>query len=140
MLLGECDESFVGFATGVATGRHIGIVGPHQSDKREVHLLQFVKVGLPSVVLTQIVIDNLGTENLAQRRVCRITGIGHQHLFAWIDKGQCHMQNAFLRTNERLHLGLRVNIDTIPALVESCHCLTQLRRTHCGLIAMCLGL
>ena len=50
------------------------------------------------------------------------------------------MQNTFLRTDERQHLGLGVELDVVPATVELGHRLAQLGRTHRGLIAVSVRL
>ena len=132
----EAHQTLVGLAAGAATCRHVGIVGPHQFHTREVHPLQFVEVGLPTVVLAQVVVHNLRTENLRERRVSGIAGIGHQHLVAGIDEGQRDVQDALLRADERQNLGFRVEVDVVPALVESGHRRAQLGRTHRGLVAV----
>ena len=46
------------------------------------------------------------------------------------------MQDTFLRTNQRQHLTLRVEIHVVPTLVEVGHRLAQLWRTLCGLVAV----
>ena len=91
MLLGERHKTLVGLATGVAACRHVRIVGPHELHVGEVHLFQLVKVGLPTVVFAQVIIDDLCTENLAQRCVGGVAGVGHQHFLAWVDKRQGYM-------------------------------------------------
>ena len=63
---GELHQPHVCLASGVSSGRHVGIVCPHQLHSGEVHAFQFLKIGLPGIVLTQIVIHYLRTENLAQ--------------------------------------------------------------------------
>ena len=136
VLLGKRHQTLVGLATGTATCRHVGIVGPHQLDAREVHLLQLIEVGLPAVVLAQVIVHNLGTQNLAERRVCGIARIRHQDAVARIDEGQRRVQDALLGADERQHLALGIEVDVVPALVETSHGLAQLWRTHCGLVAV----
>ena len=92
----EIDQSLVGLHACIASCGHVWIVGPHQLDVREVHLLQLLKVGLPTVVFLQVVVDHLCTKNLAQRRVGGIARIWHEHFLAWIDEGEGDVQNAFL--------------------------------------------
>ena len=120
--------------------RHIGIVGPHQFHTRQVHLLQCLEIRLPAVILAQVVVHDVGTENLRQRCIGGIAGVGYQHLVAGVDESQRHMEDALLGADERLHLRLRVDCDTIPPLVKVSHGLSQLRRTHRGLIAVGIGL
>ena len=50
------------------------------------------------------------------------------------------MKDTLLRANQRQQFRLRVQVDIIPTLVETSHCLTQLRGTHRRLIAMGIGL
>ena len=64
VVLSKLDQTLVGLALGTSACRHVGIVRPHQLDAREIHLLQLVEVGLPAVVLAQVVVHNLGTQNL----------------------------------------------------------------------------
>ena len=64
VVLGKLHQTLVGFALSSATSRHIGIVGPHELHLREVHLLKLLKIGLPTIVLTQIVVHNLGPQDL----------------------------------------------------------------------------
>ena len=136
----EAHQSLVGLTTGIAARRHIGIVGPHEFDTREVHLLQLVEIGLPTVVFTEVIIHNLGTQNLRERRVCRISRIRHQHLVARIDKGKGDVQDALLGTYQGQELALGIQIDIIPTLIETSHRLAQLGGSHGGLIAVSTGL
>ena len=136
MILGKLHQSLICGALGTTSCRHIGIVGPHQFYFREIHLLQLIEVGLPTVVLTQIIIHNLCAKNLAQRCICWVARIRHQHLFAWIHKGQRYMQNTLFRTNQWQHFALAVYIYAIPALVESSHRFAQFGYTHCQLISV----
>ena len=129
-------QSFVSLTTCIATCRHIGIVGPHQFHMRQVHLLQFVEIGLPTVIFTEIIVHNLCAQYLTQRRVCGITRIGHEHLITRIDESQRHVQDAFLATDKRLYLCCRVQVHIIPTFVEVCHRLTQFGCSHRGLITM----
>ena len=137
VVLGKAHQPLVGLAACPSTRRHIGIVGPHQLHARQVHALQLLKIRLPTVILAQVVVDNLRTEDFRQRRICRISGIRHQHLVARIHESQRDMQDTLLRTYQRQHLGLRVKVNIIPTLVECRHGLTQLRRTHRRLISVC---
>ena len=50
------------------------------------------------------------------------------------------MQDTLFGTYQGQHLGLGVDIYVIPALIELCHSLAQLRCTLCRLIAVCIGL
>ena len=139
VILGKLHQSLVGFHTGTSACRHIGIVGPHQLHLREIHLLQLVEIRLPTVVLTQIVVYDFGTQNLAERCVGGIAGIGHQHLVARVYKGQGYMQYTLFRTNQRQYLSLPVELHVVPTLVEVSHGLAQFRCTYCYLIAVCIG-
>ena len=49
------------------------------------------------------------------------------------------MQNTFLRTDERLDFGSRVEVHIIPALVPVRHGLAEFGDAHRGLIAMHIG-
>ena len=69
MPTGESHQPLIGFTTGTATGRHIRIVRPEEADRRQAvltsavdNLLQLLKVGLPAVVLLQVVVHHLGTQ------------------------------------------------------------------------------
>ena len=96
ILASKTHQTLVGLHTCGSACRHIGIVHPHQLHPREIHPLQFVEVGLPAVLGFEVVIDNLGTEYFAQRRIGGVTGIGHKHLVTRIDEGERDMQDAFL--------------------------------------------
>lgn len=61
MIHSELHQALVGLTMCPSASRHIWIVGPHELHSCEVHILQFVKVRLPSVVLTQVVVHNLCT-------------------------------------------------------------------------------
>ena len=140
MLLGEGHQLFVSLAAGIASSGHVGIVGPHQFHAAQVHALQFLEVGLPAVIFAQVVVYHLGTQYLAQRGVGGVARVGHQYLLAGVDKGERHMQDAFLRPDERLDLRLRIEGHAIPPLVEVCHRLTQFGRTHGGLVTVGIGI
>ena len=72
-------QLFIQFHRGVRSGRHIGIVGPHNLDAAQVHLLQFIKIGLPMVVFAQMCIRDRGwIDYLAkEKRFTTITVAGH---------------------------------------------------------------
>ena len=136
MSLGKSHQSLKSFTACIASCRHIGIVHPQQFHPREVHLFQCFKVGLPAIVLPQIIVHNLCTENLAQTGIGRIPRIGHQHLITRVHKGQRCMQNTLLTAYQRLDFCLRIQRHTIPTLIESSHSLAQFRRPNSWLIAM----
>ena len=115
---------------------HIRIVGPHQLHSAEVHLFQCFKVGLPSVLWQQVIVDHLGSQQIAQTCIGGISGIGNQNLFAWVYEGECHMQDALLAAYQRLYLTIGIQCHVIPSLIESGHSLTQFGCAHCGLIAV----
>ena len=139
VILCKLHQSLVGLTTRIATRRHVGIVGPHQLHVREIHLLQFVEVGLPPIVLTQVVIHNLRTQYLRERCIGGIARIGHEHLVARIHESEGDVEDTLLRTDERLYLRLGVEIDIIPTLVEVGHRLAELWRSHRGLISVGTG-
>ena len=58
MILGKLHQTLIGLTLGTTTRRHVGIVGPHEFHLREIHLLQFLEVRLPTIVLTQIVVQH----------------------------------------------------------------------------------
>ena len=92
----EINKTLVGLHAGITTCGHVGIVGPHELYLGEVHLLQLFEVRLPSVVLHEVVVHHLGAENLAQRGVGGIAGVGHEHLLAGVNEGEGYMQYALL--------------------------------------------
>ena len=113
MLLGKLHQSFVGLHLRSATSRHIGIVGPkqtglggqspcssHRGDSPRDNFFQLVEIGLPAIVLTQVVIHDIGTQNLRQRSIGRIARIGYQHAVARIDESQRDMQDTLFRANQ----------------------------------------
>ena len=138
MLLGKCNNLFVEFACGATACWHVGVVCPHQLHTAQVHRFQLLKVGLPTVALQEVVVHNLLTENLAQRSIGRITRDGHQHFVARVTEGKCYVQDALLAADERLDFRGRVKCDTIPALIEIRHRLTQFGDAYCWLVAVCI--
>ena len=140
MLLGKLYQSLVSLHAGIASCRHIGIVGPHQLDMTQVHLLQGFEVGLPSIVLSEIIISYLGTQNLIDGSIGGIARIRNQHLVARIAESQGNVQDTFLAAYQRLYLCSPIEVYIVPSLIEFCHCLSQFRNAHCGLISMCVGL
>ena len=84
----EIHDALIQRWCGVAAGRHVGIVGPHHLHAAQIHLLQGIEVGLPTFVLQQIVVDQLGTYQLADRAIGRIARIGNQDPIAWIQEGE----------------------------------------------------
>ena len=139
VILGKLHQAFVGFTLGTASRRHVGIIGPHQFHSREVHLLQLLEVGLPTVVLAQIVVHDIRTEDLRERGVGGVAGIGHQHAIPRIHEGQRHVEDTLLRADQRQHLGLPIQIYIVPTLVEESHRLAQFGCSHRHLIAMGIG-
>ena len=61
----EVHQFPVQFRCCVRPGGHIGIVGPHQFYTAHVHPFQFVEVGHPAVFFFQVIVHDLGTQNLA---------------------------------------------------------------------------
>ena len=135
----EIHKSLVCLHPRIAASGHVGIVCPHQFHPRQVHLLQLLEVGLPSVVLHEVVVHHLRSENLAQRGVGGITGIGHEHFLAGIDEGESDVEYALLRTDKWLNLCGGIEFNSIPSLIEIRHCLAQLGCSHRGLITMSVG-
>ena len=62
---------------------------------------QLVEVRLPAVIFLQIVVNDVGAQDLRERCIGGITRVRHQHRIAGIDKGEGDMQDALLRTDER---------------------------------------
>ena len=138
VFLGEGYQLFVGLSLRHSACRHVRIVGPHQLHVAQVHLLQGVEVGLPSVVLTQVVVGNLGTQNLVDGGVGGIARVRDEHLVARVAEGERYVQDAFLAAYERLYLRSPVKVYIIPSLVETSHSLSQFRDTHRRLISVCV--
>ena len=128
MPAGKVYQVFIGRTAGIAASGHIRIIGPHQTDTAQIHFLQCFKVRLPAVVFPQIVGYDLCSEQSGERGVSRITGVGDQHLFAWIDESQGDVQDALLRSDKRLDFCPCINGNTVPPLIKACHGRTQLRR------------
>ena len=63
---GKPHDTLIGLHAGTTTRWHIGIVGPEQFDVRSMmyDILQLVKIGLPTIVLAQVIVDNLCTQDL----------------------------------------------------------------------------
>ena len=129
-------QALVGFATGAGSRRHVRIVAPEQSHTRGVHRLQFVEVRLPPALRSEIVGHRLRTEQARERRVGGIAGIGHQNLISVVDKSQRGVEDALFRTDERLDLASRIELNTKPPLIKAGHGFAQLRRAHCGLVGV----
>ena len=111
-----------------------------QHGMTQVHLLQGFEIRLPSIVFSEIIISYLGTQNLIDGSIGGIARIRNQHLVARIAESQGNVQDAFLAAYQRLYLRSPVEVYIIPSLIEFCHCLSQFRNAHCGLISMCVGL
>ena len=136
---GEVHQLPVQPGGGVGSGGHIGVVGPHQLHAAQVHLLQFVEVGHPAVLLLQVVVHHFRSQYLAQRGVGGITGIGNQHLLAGIDEGERDVQDAFFGADERLYLRAGVEVHVVPLLVPAGKTLTQFGDADVGHIAVSVG-
>ena len=133
----EVHQSLVGLHQRRSSCRHVRVVGPHEFHPREVHCLQLLEVRLPLLVLAQVVVHHLSTENLAQRGVCGISRVRHQHLVAGVYEGESGVQYALLGAYERLNLRCGVESDAVETLVEARHGLSQLGCSHRGLVAVC---
>ena len=105
----------------------------------QVHLFQSIEIGLPPVVLQQIVVDDFCSEDFAERSVSGVAGIRHQHLFSGIDKGESDMQNTLLASNQWKYLVLGIQLHLVPPLVEVCHCLAQFVGSHRWLVTVGIG-
>ena len=71
--------------------------------------------------LHKIVVDHLCSKEFAQRGIGRITWIGYEDFIARIDEGERHMENALFRTDEWQYFSLRIELHSIPSIIESCH-------------------
>ena len=60
--------------------RHIRIIGPHDLDSAQVHLLQCFKVRLPSVLFLQIISEDFSLNQLRSGRICRIARVRYNQL------------------------------------------------------------
>ena len=105
----------------------------------EVHLLELLEVGLPVVFGQEVVVDYLCAKQFRETCIGGIAGIGHENFISDIDKCQSNMQDALLAAYEGLYFAVGIEVDTIPAFVESAHCLAQLGYAHGGLIPVCCG-
>ena len=88
MVFGKLHQSLVGFHTCISTSRHVRIVGPHQFHMTEVHFLQGIKVWLPIIILTQVIIGNLSTQYLVDGSIGRIARIWYEYLVTRIAESQ----------------------------------------------------
>ena len=135
----KVNQTFIGLPSGICPGRHVRVIAPKQPDTIEVHVFQFFKIGLPAVVGSEIVIHHLRPKQFAERSICGVTGIGHEHFFARVDESKCNMQYSLFRAYERLYLARRVEVHIEPAFVPFCHCSAQFGRTYRRLVAVCVG-
>ena len=136
---GEVHQFLVSLTAGVGSGRHVGIVGPHEFYARQVALFQGVEVRLPPVLGFQVVVGDFLPEQFAERGIGGVARIGYQHAVAGVGQGQRDMQDAFLGTDERLYLAVRVQVHIVPPFVEISHGLAQLRNAHGGLVTVYVG-
>ena len=142
VLAGKGHQPFVGLHAGRCSRGHVGIVHPHQATGPLgifENLLQQSEVWLPVVLLLQLVGHGDDAEQLAQRRVGGIAGIGHQHIVAGVDEGERRVEDALLRAYQRQNFLGRVEVDAIPPPIEAGHGLAQLRRALRGLVAVSRG-
>ena len=116
---GKVDQALIQLGRGIGTGGHVGIVGPHELHTAEVHTLQLLEVGHPSILLLEVVVHHLGTEQTAQRGVGGVARIRHEHLFARVHESQRHVQYTLLGANEWLYLALGVELHAVPTLIKS---------------------
>ena len=136
----EVHEPPVEFGGGIGARRHVGIVGPHDFHAAQVHLLQCVEVRLPLPVLPQVVGDDFAAEQAVERGVGGVSGVGNEYLVARIDQCEGDMEDAFLRTDERLDFGVRIEFHIIEPSVPCCHRLSQFGDSDGGLVSVHVGL
>ena len=139
VLLGEGDELLEGLHARVAARGHVRIVGPHHLHARQVHALELVEVGLPPVVLTEVIVDDLRAEDLVHSRISGIAGIGDEHFVAGVAEGEGDIHDTLLGADDGLDLGHGIHRHAIDALVEACHGAVELRQAARGLIAVGMG-
>ena len=46
--------------------------------------------------MSQIIREDLGSKQFADRRICRITGIGNKHTVSGVEEGEGNVGHAFL--------------------------------------------
>ena len=138
--MSEIDQFPVELHARIGAGRHIGIIGPHQLDARQVHLLQGLEIGLPAESLFQLIRNDFGLDQLADRRVGRITRIGHQYAIARIQESERDVKDSLLGADQRLDLALGIQFHLIPGLVPVRERLAQFRNADVWLVAMLVGL
>ena len=120
--------------------RHVRIVGPHDLDSAQVHLLQSIEIRLPAVFFAEVICHNLRLDQFRRRRVCRITRIRHQNLVSLVQKSQGDQQYGFLGADQRLYFCLRVELYSIPAGIPLGESLAQLRQADIALVGVAAGL
>ena len=59
-------QTLISLTTCTPSGGHVGIVGPHEFHTAQVHLLQLIEIGLPSIILPQVVVHDLSSKNLGK--------------------------------------------------------------------------
>ena len=129
MTLSKINKFFVGFSSGISTCWHVWIVCPQKLHLAQIHFLQRIKIGLPTVILTQVIIRYLCTKDFVYGCVGWITWIRNKHFVARIAECQSGIHYSFLATYDGLNLAHSVEFYSVCALIESSHGFTQLRKS-----------
>ena len=136
----EVHESGIEFLGSCGACRHVRVVGPHDLDSAEVHLLERFEIRPPSVFLAEIVCDDFSFDQSRCRRISRISRVRHQDLVAFVQECERDQQDSFLRSHQRLDFSLGVQLHSIPAGIPIREGLPELRKPHIALISMITSL
>ena len=123
-------------ARGGGSGRHMGIIHPHQLNALQRELLQGLEIGLPAVFLLQVVGEDFRLDELADGGIRRISRVRNQDAVAGVEEGQGGMENPLLRTDERKDFALGVEGDAIAAGIPVGHRAAHFGDACVGLIAV----
>ena len=135
----KLDQTSKQLDRGVGAGRHVGVVDPHEFDAVERQRLELIEVGLPPVLLVEVVGEDFGLGQPAHRAVSGVAGVGYQHPVAGVEEGEADVQDALFRADERLNFALGVEFYAIPAGIPVGKSLPQFGNAHVGLVAVGVG-
>ena len=136
MSAAEIHKTGIQFFGSRSTGRHVGIIGPHDLHPRKIHPLKRFEIRPPSVFSTKVISDYLCLDQSGSGRICGIAGIRHQHLVSLVKKCHGDQQYGLLGAHQRLDFPCRVKADPIPTGIPVCKSLPEFRKSHITLICM----
>ena len=135
----EVDDPLEQFRRGGLSRRHVGIIDQHHLHAVESRPFDGLEVRIEIRLLVERIGQHLASGQPHGGRIGRITRVGDQHLVARIEERHADMHDALLRTDQRQHLRIVVQLGAVPLPIPVGKSLAQNRLALVGHVFVDVG-